>query len=615
MTKFQFAGTRAKACVHTVNVESGGSTTAASAGEWKFYLQFRNRAGYSLFSDPVAFTLAAGQKVSITIPADARRGGEHIEEWVIAGTNLSPYNVDARVLAAIPAFDALGNPTPLPYTVTFSHDDHFKIEASVANDAALPTNKLPGMRRGTNDSGQIKTWNSIEQTWDIVIPPRFTSYVPSAEGLGGSNRDIGLLPDDFQGVLFPDYDSGYSLPVRGRAIGYWLVNDTDFDVPLGTPIEFTFRAGRYLDWQNKILITPKGFADIATGHLDRTGEGGVGLYDGIDQDFEYQKLAGEIILEKNLPPGRAYYFEITPQFSDTQLGNLVLQGQILTCYAKFGEESSTYAPGTQGLGSYIYPEPASRKRIYPSIGHLIAEASPGAGLVKQREFRKSGSEIIIGFAANTANQQVLVTSDGHCLVAASVPPYAVRRAIVGTVDGVGLPTAYQYNLAVDAGKVIRLNITHPTTIRSNYPDVVAGSNLGDFNASKVYVYVRNLSSGAILQYVQDITPGSQSSSFAIGGLPGTTVTSLPAPSNSFGLYTPTSFTATTENVSGFLPAANVEVAIAYYFENTVTSLNHTDGCIAELPSGGVVEYLDAIATGAGSSNITPEDILILSFAF
>lgn len=612
--KFQFAGTRPKACIHTVNVESGGSTTAASAGDWKFYLQFRNRAGYSLFSDPVSFTLSAGQKVSVTIPADARRDGEHIEEWTIAGTNISPYNVDARVLASIPAFDDAGNPIALPHAVTFSSDEHLKLEASVANDAALPSQKLPGMRRGVSDSGQIKFWNANSETWDNVIPPKFTSYVPSAEGAGGSNQDIGSFAD-FQGVIFPDYDSGSTLPVRGRAIGYWLVNTGKFDVPMGTPISFTFRAGKYLDWQNKVLITPKGFADVVTGYLDRTGEGGVGLYEGIDQDFEYQKIAGEIVLEKNLPPGKAFYFEITPQFSDAQLGNLVLQGETLTCYATFSEENSVYAPGTKGLGDYIYPEPESRKRIFPSIGHLIATASPGAGLVKQREFRKSGSEIILGFDANTANQQIVISGDGVCFLADAIPPYCARRARAGTLDGIGLPTAFQYNLAVDASKVIRLNITHPTNIRNNYPDVVAGSNLGDFNASKVYVYIKDLNNGNILQYSEDIIPGSSSSSFAIGGLPGTTVTSLPNPDNTFGLYEPVSFTAQTELVSSFLPTGNVEVAIAYYFENTITSLDHTTDCIAELPNGGVIEYLDAIASGAGSSSVTPEDIMIFNFAF
>lgn len=614
MSKLQFAGTRAKACIHAVEVSSGGSTTAASAGNWKFYLQFRNRAGYNLFSDPVEFTLTAGQKVAVTIPADARRDGEHIEEWVIAGTNLSPFNIDARVLCSVPAFDTQGNPTPLPYTVTFSTDEHFKLEASVANPAALPTNKLHGMRRGVTSEGKIVAWNSQTNTWDDIIPPRFTTYVPSADGPGGANRDVGLLPSDYQGVIYPDYDSGTELPVRGDAIGFWLVNDSKYDIPAGTPISFTFRSGNFTDFQNKILITPKGFADIATGYLDRSGENGTGLYEGIDQDFVYQKSGGEIILEKNLPPNKAYYFVVTPQFTDAMLGNLVLQGAILTCYATFGEESSSYAPGTKGLGNYIYPEPASRRRIYPALGNLMAEASPGAGLIEQREFRKAGSQLILGFDANTANQQVVISGDGNCFLADIAPAYAVRRALAGTVDGVGRLTPFQYSLAVNSSKVIRLNITHPTAIRSNYPDVVAGSSLGDFNASKVYVFVRNTSSGQILQFVQSIISGSASSTFAIGGIAGTVVSSLPNPDNTFGLYEPVSFNATTEVVSSSLPTATVEVAIAYYFENTITSLNHTSGCILELAEGGVVEYVQQVADGGGS-NVTAEDIMVLNFMF
>lgn len=601
MPKFQFAGTRAKACVHSIQVETGGSITAAIAGNWKFYLQFRNRAGYSLMSDPVSVTLATGNKIEVTIPADARRDGEHIEEWVISGTNLSEFNVDAKVLCSVPAFDALGNPTILPHTVTLSSDEHFQLEASVATESALPSDKLHGMRRGVDSTGQILAWNSLTEAWEEVLPPRFTSYVPSAEGAGGANRDVGLLPTDYQGVTFPDYDSGNLLPVRGTSVGYWLCNDTDFDIPVGTPIDFTFRAGKYTDFSGKIIITPKGYADIATGHLDRSGEGGAGLYDGIDQDFIYQQFTGEIVLEKNLPPGRAYYFEITPQFTDAQLGNLISQGKILTVYAEFGIEKSAYAPGTLGLKDYIYPDPPTRKRIYPAIGILVAEASPGAGLVKQREFRRTGSELILGFAENTADQQVVISGDGVCFVSAIAPPYTVRRALVGTVDGVGKPTAFQYSLAVDSNKAIRLNIIHPTTIRADYPDLVAGSGLGDFNASKVYVYVRNTTTGEIQRFIQEIIPGSTSSNFAIGGTAGVVVPFLPSSSVTFGLYEPVSFTATTENAGSSFTSATVEVAIAYFFEKTVTSLNHITGCISEDSPEQV-------------SNLT-ENMMLINFAF
>jgi hypothetical protein len=612
MPKFQFAGVRPKACIHSADKLTGGATTSAIAGNWQFYLQFRNRAGYSLLSDPVLLTLQAGDRVSFTIPADARREGEHHEEWIIAGAKAT-LNIDARVLFSVPAWDSMGNAATLPATVTLSTDEHFGLEVQVANESALPTSPLHGMRRGLLSTGQIVAYDSRTTTWNPILPPRFTSYVNSAEGQGGANRDAGLL-GDWQGVIFPDYDSGYSLPSRGKAIGYWLVNDTDFDIPSGTPISFTFRAGKFTDWQNKIIITPKGYVDILTGYLDRTGEGGSGLYEGVDQDFLYQKFNGEIVLEKTLPPNKAFYFEVAPQFSDAQLGNLVLQGETLTIYAGFSEEVSSYAPGTYGLGDFIYPEPASRKRIYPNIGNLSAEASPGAGLVKQREFRKSSSEIFFGFDANTANQQIVISGDGNCFLADEVPPYAARRALAGTVDGVGKPTPYQYSLSVNSNNVIRLNIAHPTAIRSNYPDVVAGSSLGDFNASKVYVFVRNISSGQILQFIQSIIPGSTSSNFAIGGLAGTVITVLPSPDNTFGLYEPVSFTAATEVVSSAFSTATVEVAIAYYYENTITALNHTEGCILELTGGGVVEYVQQVASSGGST-VTPEDIMILNFAF
>lgn len=610
MPKFQFAGTRPQACVHAVNILSGGTTTSAIAGDWKFYLQFRNRAGYSLLSDPVAVTLIAGNRVQFTIPADARREGEWIGEWVIAGTR-SLFNVDARVLCTVPAYDSNGNAVTLPTSITLSSDEHFGIEVTVAAEADLPALALHGMRRGLLSTGEIVYYNSFASRWDNVIPPSFSSYVNSAEGEGGANRDAGLL--NWQNCLIPDYDTGYSSPVQGTAIGFWLVNNSDFDIPSGTPIEFVFRAGKYTDFGGKIIVRPKGFANILTGNLDRSGEGGTGLYEGVDQDFVFQNVNGEIILEKNLPPGWAFYFEIIPQFNDTQLGDLVLQGQILTCYASFSNERSSYAPGTYGLGDFIYPDPSPRRRIYPRIGYLSAKASPGAGLVKQREFRKSGSQIILGFTANTANQQVAVSGDGVCIAVDSIPIYAARRAYVGTVDGAGTPTAFQYNLSVDSTKVIRLIVTHPANIRSNYPDVIASSNLGEFNATKVYVYVKNLNNSQITRFAEDITPGATTSNFAIGGIAGVVVSSLPSPDNRFGLYEPVGFTASTENLASSFSSANVEIAIAYYFENTVTAIDHITDCIAELPNGGIVEYLDAIASGAGSSNVTVEDMLILGF--
>jgi len=182
-----------------------------------------------------------------------------------------------------------------------------------------------------------------------------------------------------------------------------------------------------------------------------------------------------------------------------------------------------------------------------------------------------------------------------------VPDTTARRALVSTVNGAGNPTGFSsQTVSLSASQLLNMTVQYPVAIRDNYPDVIAGYDQGEFNGSHMRVYVQAATGGNIAQYQLPVSVDVESESFVLGDFTGSNVgTVLPgAASESFGLF---EFGAgdytigTTAGASGFESKA-YHVAIAPYYENTVTEISHavSDGCIREFEEP-LVNYLERIA--------------------
>ena len=106
MSRVQYAGvgTPPPPTISTI----AGSVTSAASGNYSAYLQSRNRAGYSTFSNAIDFTVAAGEGVRVTIPASARQPAWDLHEIVLAIAKNSTNPIDATVVATYPGFESDG---------------------------------------------------------------------------------------------------------------------------------------------------------------------------------------------------------------------------------------------------------------------------------------------------------------------------------------------------------------------------------------------------------------------------------------------------------------------------------------------------------------------------
>lgn len=619
MSKVQFAGLRTKHCTPLVVVSNGGSFTSAVAGSWEFRLQARNRQGYNLYSDPTTVTIAAGDKVDVTLPADSRRDGEDVQEILIIAKKTGDTLTLARPVAGISGYGADRTTlTSLPVTLTLSCDGHLAITDSaqtVANEVALPTgsDRVNRMRRYISATNQIKAYHAETNTWELVSPPSFSSYVVSTISELGCNQDIRYVAN-YDGVIIDDYDSS-SPSSLGIGADFWLCNDTLYDIPAGAPIEIKSTLDDKPFPKGLIQVTVLGYANTTTGNLDVTGSGGVGTYPGVDIPFAYMGTPGELVLEKDLPSGWALKLRIKPNFQDYELNGLAIFGGILGALPEFSTNLGTYAPGTAGMGDYIVGEPDTRRRIVPqSLNSALA--LPGAGLVKQREFRSVGSQIVLGFAANSANQNIAIDGSGICYVTSTVPSGATLRAVAGTVDGAGRASAFAGSISLDNTKLLSVTVTHATAIRSDYPDVIAGSTDGQLNADKLRVYVKNTSTGAITYYDAPVTNATATETVTVGGVAGTSVgTTMPTVADSFGLYEPGSYTTSTPLGASTFTTMTASIALAYVFEDTITFLSHTaEGCITEF-DGTVAQKIAALKIAALEQGLTVDEVLFYQYAF
>lgn len=605
--RYQYQGANPAPPPPTLTAIAGN--VAGNAGTYYFWLIVQNRAGFSVASERVSATINPGGGLAITIPASVRPSivvaGETLYSCdcrnflIIFSADTDPS--DADVVASYPGYTSDGvTPTPLPFTINLTEDEHLGFTVAVSTLADLPSSPCLGMRRAVDEVGAILGWTG--SSWAPVKPQILNPYVDDSQGTGGCDRDLALI-DDPTTIIYPEYglDGGPSEPVR-----YWLVNDSAVAIPQSRQVAFSLSAaiqGQDVDlsllpgFLGAAKLRFLGYANTLTGELDISGESGE--MPGIGEFLPYGGPTTGLTLPKDLEPDWAYILEFTLQATPEQLNGRIPQGTTINLAPSLYSNLATTNPVALLTGSVILGE-QDRRRIVPTLG-LQAIARKGSGLLRLPgglgfSFWDAPEEQVVNLLADTPNQQIAINVNGDCIVVGSVPDYAALRAIAGTIDGIGGPTEW-VPVTLTNSVYLDLDVTYPGTVRATYPDAIAGM-AASLNADMLRIYVKD-PDGQIVYWDSLISPGEFSQTHRVGGVAGTELGAAEPPSPSdpaFGLFEIEEVAMTTPAGSSVFLGGLHEWAIALVYSDTVTSLSHSPlaGCIPEV-EGGLVEIYQLLA--------------------
>jgi hypothetical protein len=536
--------------------------------------------------------VTAGQKIQVQIPAAARRVGEDWQEFVIvaAATN-APQN--AVKLATIKGYVS-GVPLGLPFTLELSRDEHIALAPNVATPAALPTgvDLIQGMVRGVVSTGFYYAYDpsstatpdglttfSATPTGRWIRSALPQTYLVDLRGVGGCDIPASSAPN----TVAQDYAVDGSI---GEKFSYWVLNDNSIPsgafIPQGAKLNLGFaQDGLTISdgLSGKMSVIFQGHWDTVVGTLDTSvpGSGGASTY--------YNGAPGAFTLQQNLQPAQAWAFQVFPQVAWYELQELSPDGALVTVSAKVYRESGVPTEVGFLFGNFIAAD-GQKGRIYPGDG-LSLVAGSRSGVIADHAFHKVGTSVIAGLQASTANQLVVIDSNGNAYApTGSIPISARKRAQVGTLSGASAPGALSALVTLSSGGSLKITCNHPVEvngrgiIRADYPDRIAGDAVGEFNPPQLSIYVRRSSSGEIRRFSGNVVLDDLSQDFTLGSwTAGTVVTSLPtAPSADFSLYAPGAAQVTLlPGGAGGFPADSYQATFTYDYDgNQVTSISHPE---------------------------------------
>jgi hypothetical protein len=592
---------------------AGGSLTG-SGSIW-LCIQARNRAGRNLLSTPVQVSYSAGQKIACTIGTGARATGEEIIEYVISGfSSNTPSSMkrlaswrakDAFVLGAT-NYPGQGNDRPLPHTIDLTHDAHLLGGATVINSDALPTNRINGMIRFVTSEAEYWRYDDEAESgelaagsgyWVVSSAGELSSYQASTTDAGGCDRPLlNLSPAD---VLSPPAyagDGSDSYPVQlwysnGLTDDGGAVNEQGYQLALQIRLD---GANKSTLFSGRVVARLLGYVDRSTGILDEAiaSVGDDIVLSAADSPDDTPRL-GNLTLPLELLRGNAAVYALFFRFNVEELtgqwGDRVLDGSQFT--------TILYPEGLLGnpdkswniTGDVIF-NVTDRMRVLPTQSAAVRSA--GQCMIQGFSSPSVAAQLLIGIAADTADQQVVISAAlaGDALVRAPGEPLGGTdglRALISTLPGEWVASDYTSTVSVSGAQVIQLSITYPDAIRDDYPDVIKGA-IAAFNVPSLRIYIQQVSTGDIYRLTAEPIPTAPSQTLTLQSLAGSVVGALPSsPASEFCLFDYGTIGATVASGSGSFPADDYRVAIAYWFPSpstAVTAISHdtVDGCIPEI---------------------------------
>lgn len=147
MARYTYQGVITPPSPSVAIVADAGDITDRS-GTYYFWMQVRNRAGFSAVSPSVSAVVTVNARVDITIPSNLIpvANGMYIHSiYILANTTNNP--ATATIVCGIPYYE-LDEVTPrsLPVTIQLGADHHFELGKEVDYYSELPVNPCAGQR-------------------------------------------------------------------------------------------------------------------------------------------------------------------------------------------------------------------------------------------------------------------------------------------------------------------------------------------------------------------------------------------------------------------------------------------------------------------------------------
>lgn len=577
----------------TITVNNTGSLVANS---YYFSLQARNRVGLTLPIYSNLVTVANNNSITISINSTAKETGEEWISYVISANTVNNPLTYCQI-AEIPLINLNDNSVnTFPLVLNLTNVEHLKLNEIVANNTLFPTNAIHGMLRGlsstsliykfdifdtTTPQDALYVFNGISGKWKAT--GRFTTYIPSVTDVDGASQDIRDI-EDTSNIIVPKYNPDGN---SSNSITLWLTSTKI--VKAGTRIAISVKLGNLNKSQlfDQLLeLKFKGFVNTTTGIKRTTKADGITPLDEIDVLYKYDANNPTLILEDDLAIGEAYALEINCNFQSAEIEDYVINGSYISIYPEFTASASIYNPAGVIIGDVIFDD-NDKRRIVPNL-NLTATALKGSGLIKNFSFPIQEETTITALQPNSTNI-VAINKLGNVYVTSNLPSDAVQRAIVKTIAGESNPSVWSSNVSVTSNGSLSITVNYPCstdgfgTIRSDYPDVIAGNNKGLFNPVFINLYIDN---GTVIKKFTNnaVTPGTNQvftiSDFNLG-----TDSTLPSNNdNTFSLFAPGTVTLIA-STGGSFSSGSYRVSYSFvYSGNEITSISHkeSDGCVPEL---------------------------------
>jgi hypothetical protein len=555
-----------------LQVAAGGTTTQART--LYFALQGVNRLGGNYLSSIVGpVVIAAGQKLTITIPPNYKLAGEFWRYFAVAASTTNVPTTFSQ-LALIDA------EVPESF-VELLADEHFALNESVATAAALPAAPINGMLRGVTANSEVVEYRTEWGRW-VQRARGFGSNITSLTNLNDFGCDREIRQVDFSAYPPPAYAADGSV---GDPEYFWLLNDEPTPITSGqrVMVNVTVNGVARSDLFSGLLrMTFKGYANSITGTL-RTA--GLAQFPGVNESVLFENRKIDFFLPEDMASGEAYTLAISPSFTAAQLNNRIPAGAILEVLPFFAEQAGAYDESGEALGNRINGV-YDRGVCVPIVGSAV-KCLKRSGSVASRSFRAIGASIVTGFLANTADQEVRINGNGTVYRGElALTEAEAIRAIVDCLPGVSAPSPWSSTLLIVGSKSLDVTVTYPVTgataaVRPDYPDaLIAGNTQAALNALYVTIYVRQ--GGLIREFPNKlVVPGATQTFTLSDWADGTDIASPPAaPTLDFGLFEAVGATVVENSVGGF--SGSVEVAFAYQYDGTTVSrISHSplEGCL------------------------------------
>ncbi|HEY9657699.1 MAG TPA: hypothetical protein V6C65_04480 [Allocoleopsis sp.] len=618
MTIPQYANGRSQLPAPVVSKEAGGNFTAAVAGTYYFALQGQNRCGRTKLSSISSVVVEAGDRLLIQIPSTARASAEDWLFFIISASQSSDPTTFQQI-GYYKGYEANQiTPTPLPATITLEEDAHLGLGAIVSSPGSLPSDEslLAGMIRGVSsltyyyvyDPDSTADVDDVNHTVLTASPGRWLrggvpdTYVADVTDTGGCAIDIRDLGD--AEIIFPDYAVSKTSRTVGTPVRLWLVNDSSDPIAAGVRVGLTIQFNemeKTKAFNGLLKIKFVGYANPVTGELDKTSST-TGNMIGVDEIYDFQAKKANFILQKDLPAGQAYALEVYPEFAGFELEEELPVSAGIRVLPFFYMQSGEFCEAGLALGEdWIYPI-LDKRRIVPDLG-LGAIALPGGYMVDSFSIQKVGTTYVSGLAANTNHQKICINGIGATWVEpGDVKESAALRAIVGTVNGTGRASSPSAYLTIGANSTITVTVPYPCdedgygTIRTDYPDRIAGNNQGLFNPDTVTLYIQDQATGHIRRFEgYPVVPGTSQQFVVTSWTDGVDIgLYTPSVANTFGLFVPDTPTLSISG-GGVFPAGTYRVYAAFAWVDAITRISHReiDGCLFE-PDSTLVEVFERV---------------------